>query len=125
MEEKIFKKQITAPDGTTEVVETTPAQMTTYLIEHGKAKMVCTDAQELFDRYIHVYEREFVKAHPKPKGKRGGIREGAGRKAKEGGTFRHGFRFSKKVHDIIEEHADDRAGFVERAIIFYARRDGD
>ena len=119
-----FTSSVTMKDGTTHDIQVTRTDIELYLADHNKAKLICPDDDELFARYLHVYTYDYNKSHPKPKSsKRGGFREGAGRKPKAGGSFHHGFRFSKRVHDILEEHRYDMTDFVERAIIFYYKRE--
>lgn len=50
------------------------------------------------------------------KSKRGGKREGAGRKAKgDAGTLRVGFRCSQDVYDILQQQPD-KTKYIEKAI---------
>ena len=119
--DKIFTKSIPMKDGTTQDVSVTRADIEWWLTEHSLTKLISPDDDILFSNFIHAFEKDYNKSHPKPKSKRGGVREGAGRKAKAGGSFHHGFRFNKKVHDILEEHLDDMTNFVENAIIAYDR----
>ena len=116
-----FAATITMKDGTEQTVEVKRGDMEDWLTEHGKAKYICPDDNELFERYKHLYERDYNKTHPKPAGQHGGARPNAGRKGKAGGSFHHGFRFSAKVHDILLSHREDMTGFVESAIIAYER----
>lgn len=122
---KTFTRSILMRDKTTQEITATRYEMAKYLLEHKKERMICDDDEELFNRYCRVQEYEYNKTHPKPKGKLGGKREGAGRKPKAGGTFRHGFRFSKKVHDILMEHSDNTTAYVEKAILFYEGREDE
>lgn len=108
-------------DGTTQKLSITRAEVESWLIDHNKAKLIHPDSDELLARFCHCYQLDYNKSHPKPKSTRGGKREGAGRKGKTGGSYHHGFRFRKQVHDILEEHNDDMTAFVEAAIIAYDR----
>lgn len=120
-ENKVFSKSVLMKDGTEQSIEATRNDMEAWLKEHRKAKYICPDDKELFERYAHLYEICYNKTHPKPKGTRGGAREGAGRKPK-GVTERlhYGWRVSRDVWEILQRQ-DNKTDFIESAIRAYDR----
>ena len=121
MEQEVFNLSIPMKDGTTQKLSVTRNDIEYWLTEHELTKLIDSDDERLTSNFCVAYQKDYNKTHPKPKGQRGGAREGAGRKGKNGGSFHHGFRFSSKVHDILEEHREDMTGFVESAILAYDR----
>ena len=121
---EVFNLSIPMKDGSTQKFSVTRNDIEDWLTEHNLTKLFDSDDDRLLSNYAVAYQKDYNKAHPKPKGKRGGAREGAGRKGKSGGSFHHGFRFSAKVHNILEEHREDMTGFVESAILAYDRAYG-
>ena len=124
MEQEIFNLSIPMKDGTTQKLSVTRNDIEYWLTEHNLNKLFDDDDDRLLSNYAVAYKNDYNKTHPKPKGQRGGARAGAGRKPKEGGTFRHGFRFCREVHDILEKHADEKTAYVEKAIRAYHRAYG-
>ena len=124
MEKEVFNLSIPMKDGTTHKLSVTRYDMEDWLKERCLTRLLDSDDNRLLSNYARAYKNDYNKTHPKPKGQRGGVREGAGRKAKNGGSFHHGFRFSAKVHNILLEHADDMTGYVESAILAYDRAYG-
>mgnify|MGYP006916049848 FL=1 len=124
MEYEVYNLTIPMKDGTTHHLSVTRYDIEDWLTEHDLTKLLDSDDNRLLSNYAKAYKNDYNKTHPKPKGQRGGAREGAGRKAKSGGSFHHGFRFSARVHNILLEHAEDMTGFVETAILAYDRAYG-
>lgn len=118
---EVYKLSIPMKDGTTQKLSVNRNDMEYWLAEHNKKQLISNDDDILLANYAKAYQLDYNREHPKPKGQRGGARENAGRKGKNGGSFHHGFRFSAKVHDILEEHREDMTGFVESAILAYDR----
>lgn len=120
-ETKIYSVTITMNDGTEQLIKATRNDMVDWMIEHGREKRICADTDELFGLYSHYYELDYNKNHKKPKGQRGGVREGAGRKPK-GVTekLHYGWRVSRDVWDILQRQ-DNKTDFIESAIRAYDR----
>ena len=118
---EVFNLSIPMKDGSVHKISVTRNDIEDWLTEHKLAKLIDSDNDRLLSNYAVAYKKDYNQTHPKPKGTRGGAREGAGRKGKSGGSFHHGFRFSQKVHEILLEHSGDMTSFVETAILAYDR----
>ena len=111
-------------DGSTQKFSVTRNDIEDWLTEHNQTKLMDADDERLLSNFCVAYQKDYNKNHPAPKGQRGGVREGAGRKPKgDNGTLRIGFRCSQDVWDILQEQVDKTA-YIERAIRAYHRAYG-
>lgn len=118
---EVYNLSIPMKDGTTQKLSVNRNDVEHWLTEHGLTKLIDANDDRLLSNFCVAYQKDYNREHPKPKGKIGGARPNAGRKGKSGGSFHHGFRFSLKVHNILEEHHEDMTSFVESAILAYDR----
>lgn len=121
MEQQVFNLSIPMKDGSTQKLSVTRNDIEYWLTEHGLTKLIDADDGRLTSNFCVAYKKDYNKTHPKPKGQRGGARQGAGRKAKgDNGTLRVGFRCSQDVYDILQQQIDKTA-YIEAAIRAYDR----
>jgi len=125
MEQQVFHLSIPMKDGTTQKFSVNRNDIEYWLTEHNLPRLIDADDEKLVSNYKHAYQMEYNSEHPKPMSKRGGARQGAGRKAKgDNGTLRVGFRCSQDVYDILQQQIDMTA-YIESAIRAYHRAYGN